>query len=323
MTGEKYIDKSRYMDINESLNALTALAQESRLAVFRLLVCGGEEGVPAGEIARSLGVPQNTMSTHLAILANAGLVVSRKDGRSVYYRANLNALRKLLAFLMEDCCQGRPEVCEPLLANVFPENETAALEPAVRGVPAQMDTASPQEGVQFNVLFLCTGNSARSIMAEAILNRIGAGKFRAFSAGSNPKGTVNPNVLTLLTRLGYSTVASRSKSWDEFSEAGAPALDFVFTLCDKAAREICPVWPGQPITAHWGVPSPDRSGGSEAERQLAFAEVYRMLSNRVSVFANLPLHAMDRLSLQQRLDGIGVPSPMAASRPHPTELDVR
>lgn len=157
----------------------------------------------------------------------------------------------------------------------------------------------------FNVLFLCTGNSARSIFGEAILNRVGQGRFRAFSAGSHPKGEVHPFTRDLLEKLNHDVSGARSKSWDEFADAGAPALDFVFTVCDDAAGETCPIWPGQPMTAHWGVPDPAAAEGTEAERRLAFADAYRMLNNRISIFVNLPLASLDRLTLQQRLDEIG------------------
>jgi protein-tyrosine-phosphatase len=157
----------------------------------------------------------------------------------------------------------------------------------------------------FNVLFLCTGNSARSIMAEAILNKLGAGKFRAYSAASQPKGRVNSHTLELLHSLGYDTSAFRSKPWNEFAKPGAPPLDFVFTVCDNAAGEVCPVWPGQPMTAHWGVPDPAEAKGSPAEIALAFKDAYRMLHQRIGVFTALPIRSLDQLSLQQRLKEIG------------------
>jgi protein-tyrosine-phosphatase len=164
----------------------------------------------------------------------------------------------------------------------------------------------------YNVLFLCTGNSARSILAESILNREGLGRFKAFSAGSDPKGQVHPYAIDLLERLNYPTEKLRSKSWDEFAVPGAPSMDFVFTVCDNAAHEVCPVWPGQPTTAHWGVPDPAAAEGTEIERRLAFADCYRMLNNRIGVFVNLPLEALDRLSLQKRLDEIGRHLPQSA-----------
>ena len=158
----------------------------------------------------------------------------------------------------------------------------------------------------FNVLFLCTGNSARSILAEAILNRIGGGLgFRAHSAGSHPKGEVHPAALRLLSSMGYPTAGLRSKPWDEFSGAGAPRLDFVFTVCDSAAGEVCPIWPGQPMTAHWGIPDPAAATGSGAEIAAAFADAARQLRNRIQLLLNLPLASIDRMSLQHRLREIG------------------
>jgi arsenate reductase (thioredoxin) len=156
-----------------------------------------------------------------------------------------------------------------------------------------------------NLLFLCTGNSARSILAEAILNRYGRGKFTAYSAGSMPNGAVNPNALALLERLNFPTDTLRSKPWDEFSSPEAPVLDFVITVCDNAAGEVCPVWPGQPITAHWGLPDPAAVQGSPSEIALAFAETYRQLSARIDAFVNLPMASLDRLALQARLKAIG------------------
>jgi len=162
-----------------------------------------------------------------------------------------------------------------------------------------------EEKKAFQVLFLCTGNSARSIMAEAILNREAPGKFHGYSAGSQPKGEVHPYAIDLLKKLNYQTGNLRSKSWDEFAAPGAPELDFVFTVCDNAASEVCPVWPGQPMTAHWGVPDPAAAEGTEAERRLAFADAYRQLYNRISIFVNLPIASLDRLTLQKRLREIG------------------
>ncbi|HEY1414764.1 MAG TPA: arsenate reductase ArsC [Caulobacteraceae bacterium] len=156
-----------------------------------------------------------------------------------------------------------------------------------------------------NVLFLCTGNSARSIMAEAIMNREGRGRFHAFSAGSQPKGEINPHAIDLLRSLHYPAENFRSKSWDEFEQAGAPKLDFVFTVCDDAAAEVCPIWPGQPMTAHWGMADPAAATGSPAEVALVFADTYRMMNNRITLFMNLPLATLDKLSLQRRLNEIG------------------
>lgn len=174
----------------------------------------------------------------------------------------------------------------------------------------------PEDGQPFNVLFLCTGNSARSIMAEALMNRLGAGKFKAYSAGSMPTGKVNPHAIALLQKLNYKTDHLRSKAWEEFSHDNnpdAPGLHFVFTVCDNAAGEACPIWPGQPMSAHWGIPDPAAVRGNDAEIGLAFAEAYRQLNHRINTFVNLPVSSLDRLTLQHRLDEIGktrdVPKP--------------
>jgi len=157
----------------------------------------------------------------------------------------------------------------------------------------------------YNVLFLCTGNSARSILAEAVLNRIGRPKFRGFSADSQPAGAVHPHALDLLERQNYPTNEMRSKNWGEFASDDAPTLDFVFTVCDNAAKDVCPVWPGQPMTAHWGLPDPAAAEGTEAERRLAFADTMRMLNQRIGIFVNLPIDSLDKLSLSRRLAKIG------------------
>ena len=158
---------------------------------------------------------------------------------------------------------------------------------------------------RYNVLFLCTGNSARSIIAEAILKKLGEGRFQAYSAGSRPKGEVNPNTIRLLKELGYDTSALRSKAWDEFAGPGAPQIDFIFTVCDNAAGEACPIWPGHPTTAHWGIPDPAEARGSEAEVAAAFNDAYRMLHRRISLFTALPLDALDRADLKEKLHEIG------------------
>ena len=157
----------------------------------------------------------------------------------------------------------------------------------------------------YNVLFLCTGNSARSIIGEVVLNRLGKGRFKAFSAGSQPKGAVNPHTLALLRNLNYDVSGLRSKSWTEFAKPGAPELDFVFTVCDDAAGESCPVWPGQPMTAHWGIPDPAAATGSDAEIAVAFDDAYRMLSRRIELFLALPIAKLDKMVLTKRLKDIG------------------
>lgn len=167
----------------------------------------------------------------------------------------------------------------------------------------------------FNVLFLCTGNSARSILAESALRHLGGDRFRAFSAGSYPKGAVNPDVLRLLERIGYPTEGLRSKSWDEFTRPDAPTIDFVFTVCDDAAGETCPVWPGKPMTAHWGIEDPSRVEGNEIERERAFVQALRYLENRLSLFMALPLDKLEAKSLATKLRAIGESEGASTPRP--------
>jgi arsenate reductase (thioredoxin) len=184
----------------------------------------------------------------------------------------------------------------------------------------QASNDRPSDNRIFNVLFLCTGNSARSIIAEALLNRLGQGKFRGFSAGSHPRGEIQPMALDILRRSNHKVSELRSKDWQEFARPDAPKLDFVFTLCDQAAAESCPVWPGQPMSAHWGLPDPAAATGSDALIRLAYADAYRMLHNRIEIFVNLPLTSLDRLTLQKRLVDIGkAKAEHQASEPAGTE----
>jgi arsenate reductase len=275
----------------ESATALAgfgAIAQPSRLEVVRLLARYQPFGLPAGDIARLIGVPHNTLSTHLQVLEHAGLVLSRREGRTIIYAANKARLQDLANFLLDDC------VRTPL-----PSRGTAAAHPIpTRREPHAM--AKPH-----NVLILCTGNSARSILAEAILNREGAGRFKAHSAGSQPKGEPNPHALSLLRELGYETSDLRSKSWDEFAGPVAPTMDFVITVCDSAAGESCPYWPGHPLKAHWGIPDAAAVDGTDAQKRAAFVEAYRRLASRISEFVNLDVEHLDLATLKQRLGEIG------------------
>ena len=175
-----------------------------------------------------------------------------------------------------------------------------------------MQNNDPAQRDEYNVLFLCTGNSARSIIAESLLERIGGTRFRAFSAGSIPTGTVNPYALELLERRNHRIGHLRSKDWNEFAAPGAPVMDFVFTVCDRAAGEVCPVWPGQPISAHWGFSDPAAVEGKEAVIQAAFADTYREIAARIEIFTSLPLESLDRLALKRKLDEIGAPRNSAA-----------
>lgn len=286
------------MESHARPDAFTALGHPGRLAVFRLLARRAPHGVRPGEIVGALGLKPSTLSAHLATLERAGLIQPRRDGKSIYYRIALDEVGALVDFLVNDCCRGRPELCVPLAAR--------SLEPHVGGPDPMPDRV-------FNVLFICVGNSARSIMAEAILADAGGGKFAAFSAGTKPYSRMNPFALEVLEKNGHDVTVLRAKNVGEFQGADAPRLDFVFTLCDAAANEDCPPWPGQPITAHWGMPDPVRATGTEAERALAFKNTYGMLRRRLAAFVALPIATLDRISLQRRLDDIGA-SHAAAER---------
>ncbi len=274
------------MDKKAALSALAALSQETRLDIFRLLVQSGPEGRAAGAIADRLRVAPATLSFHLSQLTNAGLIEQRRESRSLIYSAAFGRMNDLLGFLTENCC-GNPAP----VARCVPECP-----------PPQEGNTTMDESRVYNALFLCTHNSARSVMAECILNREGKGRFRAFSAGSQPSGRINPHVQALLERLGHPVSGLRSKNWDEFAVPGAPVMDFVFTVCDNAAGEVCPVWPGHPATAHWGFPDPSGAQGTDAEKAAFTADVYRRIERRIQTFVNLPFASLDRLALKQRLD---------------------
>ncbi|MCS6922367.1 MAG: helix-turn-helix domain-containing protein [Elioraea sp.] len=283
---------------------LAALAHPTRVALVRLLAAHAPSGLPAGAIAAELGVPPSSLSFHFRELEAARLIRPARVGRNILYALELAELRALAAFLTETCCGGRPDLCGEGFAATERQEHDPMAETDAQGNPI------------YNVLFLCTGNSSRSIMAECILNREGQGRFRAFSAGSQPKGEIDPQTLDLLRQLNYPTEGLRSKSWDEFARPGAPELDFVFTVCDDAAGETCPAWPGQPITAHWGVPDPAKFEGNRAQRGQFIADVYRMLFNRISIFVSLPMKSLDRLALQKRVDEIGrLPRTPEAAQP--------
>lgn len=441
------------MTDDQAVDRLIALAQETRLRLFRLLVETGSAGLNAGALATALGIAPATLSFHVAHLVRAGLVSARQEGRYIFYAVCFSAMDELIVYLTANCCQGQaclpgaaalatpvaplmrkpampfnilvlctgnsarsilgemlfnhlgqgrvrafsagskpigvvnPVAIETLQKHgvpcegarskswdefaaadaphfdfIFTVCDNAAHEPcpiwsgqpttahwglpdpahveplaarraafeeafqslqqritaflalpleilppeAILAAARRIHTGESTMNVRpMNVLFLCTGNSARSILAEAILNAMGQGRFRAFSAGSHPTGMVNPLAIELLKKNHLPTEKLRSKSWDEFAAPGAPELDFVFTVCDKAASEVCPVWPGQPLSAHWGVPDPAAVEGDDEKKHKAFFAVFHQLQNRISLFVNLPLAKLDKLTLKQRLDEIG------------------
>jgi protein-tyrosine-phosphatase/DNA-binding transcriptional ArsR family regulator len=265
-------------------DAFATLGHPARLAVFRLLMRFAPHGQRPTEIASALGLKQNTLSHHLADLTAAGLVQVRRDGRALLYRVDLAFTTGLIDYLARDVGRARPDLLSPLLST-----------------PQENAMSNPP----FNVLFICSGNSARSIFAETLLRDLGAARFAAFSAGTNPNSALNPFALEVLTRNGHEISGLRAKHISEFQTQGAPVMDFVFTVCDAAAAEECPPWYGQPITGHWGLPDPVKSTGTDAEKALVFAQTYAALRRRIAAFVALPFGSLSRLSLQASVDVIG------------------
>ncbi|MDD9716096.1 helix-turn-helix domain-containing protein [Dinoroseobacter sp. PD6] len=275
------------MESIDATHAFDALSHPARLEVFRLLVRRGPSGVRPSDIAAALRLKPNTLSVYLAALQAAGLVASQRAGRAVLYRAELRRVGALVDYLVDDCCRGRPDLCSTHLDMTPMSRDGAARE------------------APFHVLFLCTGNSARSIFAEALLTELGGARFVAHSAGLDPAAGLNPRAVEVLERAGHDVSSLRAKPVSEFQRSDAPRMDFVFTVCDRAANEHCPPWPGQPMTGHWGLPDPVAAQGTEAEKSLAFAQTYAQMRRRIEGFVALPLQSLDRLALQQRLDEIG------------------
>ncbi|MFP4451408.1 MAG: helix-turn-helix domain-containing protein [Rhodosalinus sp.] len=273
--------------MEESLaTRLATLGHPQRLAVFRLLVRRYPDHVPAGDLAAALGLKPSTLSSYLSALRQAGLVRQDRVGTSLRYAADMEGMRATLDALFLDCCRGRPDLCTPLS------------HPPLTGSRAMPDR-------KYRVLFICTGNSARSIFAESILRSLAGDRFEAHSAGTRPFSELNPFALQVLRDNGHDTDALRAKNVSEFQGPEAPAFDFVFTVCDQAANEECPVWEGQPVSAHWGTPDPVAAEGTEAQRALAFRQAYGEMQNRIRAFTALPLDTLDRISLQRAVDAIG------------------
>ena len=269
-----------------AIEGFGSLAQATRLAAVRHLLAVHPQSLPAGEIARLCEVPHNTMSTHLGILSRAGLISVEKDGRSMNYRADVDGFRDLLEFLSRDCCNGRPELCGD--AFDLPSEATGKFM-----TPA------------FNVLFLCTQNSARSIIAEALLEKVGRGRFRAYSAGSDPAREPVPEVIDRLKALGHDVSRLHSKSWDEFRGPQAPRMDFIIALCDAPNGQFCPDLGAQFVTGAWPLPDPAQFTGSSTERTTLLNELYAMIRRRIEIFTSLPFDSLDRMAIKARLDEIG------------------
>lgn len=274
------------MEDLDAARAFATLGHPGRLALFRLLMRFAPQGVRPTEIAASLGLRPNTLSHYLAELSACGLIRAERRGRSLFYAVDLTRAGALIGYLALDAGRGRPDLVFPLL-------------------PPHQDPA-PMPHSDFNVLFICSGNSARSIFAEALLRDLGKGRFAAHSAGIRPNSQLNPFALEVLRRNGHEVAGLRSKHVSEFQRPDSVVMDFVFTVCDTAAAEECPPWPGQPITGHWGLPDPVKAEGTDAEKALVFAQTYAALRRRIAAFVSLPFEALNRLSLQQRVDRIGL-----------------
>ncbi|MBT0958406.1 helix-turn-helix domain-containing protein [Alphaproteobacteria bacterium KMM 3653] len=274
------------MSEKTNIAALSALAHPGRMAVFRLLARRMPDTVSAGEMTEALALKPSTLSVYLGILTRAGLIQQTRHGRSLRYGIDLALTGSLIEYLVNDCCRGRPELV------------------------AGLSSPSHQSGVEsenrvFNVLFVCTGNSTRSVFAEAILNSEGGKRFRAFSAGTRPNAALKPLAEEVLRLNGHDASLYYPKSYDGFYEPSAPRMDFVFTVCDRAANEECPPLMGQPVTAHWGMADPSKTEGSDAERALAFKQCFATMERRLKAFSSLAFTSLSRISLQRELDYIG------------------
>ncbi|MFN4058415.1 MAG: helix-turn-helix domain-containing protein [Roseinatronobacter sp.] len=278
------------MEINRAAHAFATLGHPDRLAVFRLLLRFAPRGVRPTEIAQALGLKLNTLSHHLADLTASGLARVSRDGRSLFYSVDLDSLDVLIGYLALDVGRARPDLLETLLAT-----------------PKDAPVSDP-----FNVLFICSGNSARSIFAEALLRDLGQGRFTAYSAGTRPGSALNPFAIEILDRNGHDISQLSSKHISVFQTAHAPRMDFVFTVCDTAAAEECPPWPGQPITGHWGLPDPVKATGTDAEKALVFSQTYGTLRRRIQAFAALPVASLSRIALQAQVDAISADPKMGA-----------
>jgi protein-tyrosine-phosphatase/DNA-binding transcriptional ArsR family regulator len=284
------------MELSDAAAAFAALSVDTRLNLLRLLLSHGAAGMAAGDVAMQLGLPPSTTSFHLAALERAGLTQSVRQGRQIIHAVRIAGLRQLLVFLTETCCGGRPELCGDIarLLPPLPE-EDRGMTPA------------------FNVLFLCTHNSARSILAEAILRKYGGVRFRAYSAGSDPVAQPNPEVIARLRAFGHDIEGLRSKSWHEFTGPNAPQMDFVITLCDALDGPVCPDFGELVVTGAWPLPDPAKFMGSPLERSSMLNELYASLRRRIEIFSALPFASLDRMAMKRRLDEIGgggVPTPM-------------
>jgi arsenate reductase len=269
----------------ESPARLATLGHPQRLAVYRLLMRRYPDRVPAQEIAQAIHSKPSTTSAYLSALSQAGLISAQRDGTSLRYAVEMDVAQTLFDDLFLDCCRGRVDLC-------------------TTDQQRRPDMATDTDR-KYRVLFLCTGNSARSIFAESILRQTAGDRFEAYSAGTTPKSQLNPFAVEVLNQKGHDTSLLRAKHMSEFQAEDAPRFDFVFTVCNQAANEECPAWGGQPVSAHWGMSDPVKVEGTDAEKSLAFQNTYGGLYRRISALTALPLPELDRMSLQQAIDEIG------------------
>lgn len=283
------------MTMRDAARAFAALSQEIRIQLVRHLSSAGAEGSSAGELAAALGLPASTLSFHLASLEQAGLIEGRRRGRQMIYAPRPAGLRALLAFAAQACL-----------------TDGHAIGEQIAQLPAEAFGAPPPAAIR-DVLFLCHHNSARSILAEAILRQVGAGRFRAYSAGPHPASRPLPQVVDLLATLGHDVACLRSKSWDEFAEArGGPPVDFVLTLCDLPDDMAAPPFAGDAVRAAWPLPDPARFDGTAVERRALLNELYGSIRRRLLAFCQLPFATLDRMAIRSRLAAIGEARPDAA-----------
>ncbi|WP_170329815.1 helix-turn-helix domain-containing protein [Ruegeria arenilitoris] len=268
--------------IEQITDQLAILGHPLRISVFRMLMRRFPDTVPAGELAAELDIKASTLSNYLNALQRSGLVTQERSGTSLLYSVDMKNVQHMLDFLVLDCCRGRPDICMP-----FSQGN---------------DTMTDRK---FNVLFLCVGNSARSIFAESLLRELGSDRFNVYSAGTQPTSALHPFAVQVLKDKGHDTSVLRSKHMSEFAAPGAPDMDFVFTVCNQAANEECPAWEGQPISGHWGMVDPVKATGTDAEKSLAFQNAYGALKRRIEAFTSLPVESLDRIALQTAVDDIG------------------
>jgi protein-tyrosine-phosphatase/DNA-binding transcriptional ArsR family regulator len=281
------------MNETSAVRLLSALAQPIRLRAFRALVVAGSDGLTPGELTTSLAVASNTLSFHLKELTHAGLVTQERQGRHLVYRASFDDMDALLAYLTDNCCRGTP--CLPSMGATCGLPTASPDSPLPTGPSTMPAPANP-----LNVLFLCTHNSARSILAEALLNAMAGDRFRAFSAGSSPRPGQKPNPLGLqvLQEAGIPVEGLRSKSWDEFAATDAPQMDLIITVCDNAAGEVCPIWPGHPASAHWGYPDPSEGDAPDTVKLDAFRQTAQLIRKRLMTLISLPPEQLEQAVLE-------------------------